>query len=824
MNSRKITNFKYNWKFSRENANGFEDPYFDDTSWNTVRVPHDWAISGPFNINNDICIGRILEDGDEFDKTHTGRTGGLPHVGSGYYRYKFNVLKEDKNKTFHIEFDGIMSNSEVYINGIYIGGWPYGYTSFYLDLTKHIIYGEENTLCIKATNRWNSSRWYPGAGIYRNVRLVTLNPKHINYNGINTVIEMTGSTSANLKVEIETTSLENESKDYKFKNILLDEKNNIITEKIELFYSDKNRIESKLSVENIERWDLDSPKLYILKSIILLHDEIIDQVITNIGFRDFKFDKNSGFFLNGRHQKIKGVCMHHDLGALGTAVNVRAIERQLEILKSFGTNALRTSHNPPTPELLDLCDKMGILVMDEVFDEWREPKVKNGYASLWNDWAEKDLTALIKRDRNHPSIIMWSIGNEIKEQKQGDGGEIAKFLYNICKKLDPSRPVTCGFNSPDEAIENGLAEAVDIPGWNYKPHLYYKYHWLYPEFCMIGSETSSSVSSRGIYHFPAKMDVETLSSDGQISSYDLYAPPWGNIVETEFTMQKKHDFISGEFVWTGFDYLGEPTPFNEEWSSRSSYFGIVDLCGFPKDRFYLYAAEWDSKPVLHILPHWNWKGREGQNTPVFCITTYSSAELFVNGKSFGIRTKGEFSANNTDFTCDEGKVMQDEKAIYLKEHISDYRLIWDDIPYEPGEIKVVTFDSNGNYAQEKTVKTSGVAAKIHMDVDRDTIDSDGDDLSFITVSILDDNGTFVPTAINNIIFSIEGPGEIIAVDNGDPTGTLDFQGMEMKTFSGKCLVVIRSLKDIRGTVSLTAKSIGLDNSVIKINSIDKIEV
>ena len=809
MDRRNIVELKYDWKFSRIDAHGFEDPNFDDRQWETVRIPHDWAIYGPFHKKNDSQVGRILEDGEQEDLEHTGRTGGLPHVGMGYYRKNIHVPEENRGKVFRLEFDGVMSNSTVYVNGAIAGGWPYGYTSFSLDITDLIVAGEENSLCVSVRNDWNASRWYPGAGIYRNVRLLTLDPVHIQYNGVSVGITMTGDDSAVLNPELEINGSVRDDNIF-FEYSLRD------VDGAELSFCESDSPRCSVNVKGIKRWDLDNPHLYTLRSLIRKGDEVVDLIDTRIGFREFEFDKDKGFFLNGEHRKFNGVCMHHDLGALGSAVNRRALERQLEILKSFGTNALRTSHNPPTPELLDLCDEMGILVMDEIFDEWRTPKVKNGYAHLWHDWAEKDLTALIKRDRNHPSVIIWSIGNEIPDQMKPDGVELTRYLYDFCKKLDPSRPVTSGFNNPHEAIKNGLADVVDLPGWNYKPHLYEKFRKEHPDYIMIGAETSSTVSSRGVYHFPVKMEVDTLHEDKQVSSYDLYAPPWANVVETEFALQRKHEYMSGEFVWTGFDYLGEPTPYKVDWPSRSSYFGIVDLCGFPKDRYYMYAAEWGDQPVLHLLPHWNWSGRDGENTPVICITTYEKAELFLNGKSLGMRVKGEFAADKLDFSEDEGKIRHGEKAIYLKDHISDYRLVWDDVPYEPGELKVVAYDNSGNRALEKIIETTSSPFQIVMSSDRQEINSDGDDLAFITLTTSDESGRFVPTADNQINFSISGPGELIALDNGDASSLELFQGTSRKVFSGMCLAIVRSIKDQPGEIRLTAQSEGLISSEIKI--------
>lgn len=818
MTTRKITELKYGWKFSRQRVEGFQCADFADGDWETVRVPHDWAIYGPFDVENDQQIDRIVEDGEPKDSVHTGRTGALPHVGDGIYRKRVFVPEEAEGKRFRLEFDGVMSHSEVFVNEGNIGGWPFGYASFALDVTNRIVCGAENLICVAAHNYPHSSRWYPGAGIYRNVRLVELNCIHIDYNGVYVKTAMTSENSADIMVELKLRYFAETPEGPVVENILLDDGGNVVAADVSVLEKGGKIHVSNFKAAGLKRWDLESPNLYTIRSIVKNGDEILDQVETSIGFREILFDKDKGFFLNGKHVKIKGVCMHHDMGALGTAVNVRALERQIEILKSFGTNAIRTSHNPPTPELLDLCDRMGILVMDECLDEWEVPKVKNGYSHLWSEWAEKDMTALIERDRNHPCVIIWSIGNEVRDQVKFEGKEYAKFLYDICKKLDPDRPVTCGYNASDHAIANGLAEAVDIQGWNYKPYMYEKYRAENPGFCMIGSETSSTVSSRGVYHFPVRVDTSPASADLQLTAYELCVPPWANLVETEFVMQRKCDYILGEFVWTGFDYLGEPSPFKTQWPSRSSYFGIVDLCGFPKDRYYLYKSEWCDDPMLHVFPHWDWPGREGENTPIMCVTTYDSAELFVNGRSFGVRRKGEFAASNIDFSCEKGRTLIDHPVLELRDCISDFRLIWDDVPYEPGSIKVVAYDDNGKPAMQQILETTTGPASIELIADRSAINADGDDLSFVTVRVIDAQGRFVPNADNLIEFKVEGQGELIAVDNGDATSLESFQGDKMKAFSGMCLAVIRSMLDEQGEIILSATSAGLEEAKIIIRA------
>ena len=535
-------------------------------------------------------------------------------------------------------------------------------------------------------------------------------------------------------------------------------------------------------------WSTASPDLYRAVSNVIVDDEPVDEYETTFGIREVRFDKDKGFLLNGRQVKLNGVCMHHDLGPLGAAVNTRAIERQWEILIDMGCNALRTSHNPPAPEVLEICDRMGVVVIDEAFDEWRLGKCENGYNVLFDEWAEKDLRSFIRRDRNHPSVIMWSIGNEIREQGSEKGAEVAKFLVDICHDEDPTRPTTAGFNSPDGAMENGLADVVDVPGWNYRPHMYGEYHRDHPDWPTYGSETESCVSTRGEYHFPA-VEEKTARKEHdslQVSSYDMCSPTWGYAPDIEFAAQDDCPFIFGQFVWTGFDYLGEPTPYNHRWPSRSSYFGIVDLCGLPKDRYYSYRSRWrPDVETLHILPHWNWEGREGETTPVHCYTNYDSAELFLNGKSQGVRRK-------------------DRDSVYDR-----YRLRWNDVKYEPGVLKVVALDREGRPVAEGEMRTAGAPARIELAPDRSSIMADGKDLSFITVRITDAGGILCPLSDNLVRFDLEGPGRILAVGNGDPTSTEPFVSDHRRAFHGLCMLIVASVEGSTGPLRIRASSEGL---------------
>lgn len=737
----------------------------DNSSWQTVSVPHDWAITGPFDMTIDMQAVQVLEDGDKKAKLRTGRTGALPCFGIGWYRKVLPVSKTDEGKRIFVEFDGAMSRSKVYLNGVYIGEWPYGYSSFSFELTKHIQYGKENILSVRLENKEESSRWYPGAGIYRNVRLVKTTPVRIAHWGthITSPVVTDKKAEVNIKTEIdgnEALSLVTEIYDSKGKKVGTASSNKT---------ADGNAIlEQTIKVNKPNLWSVESPNLYTAVSKIFIGKIQKDEYKTVFGFRTIRFDKDKGFFLNGKSVKFKGVCLHHDLGPIGTAVNYRATERQLVMMKEMGANAIRTSHNPPSLELLKICDSIGLMVQVEAFDEWKKGKNANGYGEFFDEWAEKDLTAMIKRDRNHPSVVMWSIGNEIREQGMPEGREIARFLTKICHNLDPTRPVSAGFNNHNAAIKNGLAAEVDLVGFNYKPYDYLKKHNEYPNFTIYGSETASTVSSRGVYKFPVIETKKAWYSDYQLSSYDLETCSWATTPDFEFQYQDDSEFISGEFVWTGFDYLGEPSPYNEGTPAKSSYFGIVDLAGLPKDRYYLYQSKWSDKPVFHVLPHWTWPERLNQKVPVFCYTNYPKAELFINGKSMGVKQK-------------------DKSNTYTR-----YRLMWDNVIYEPGEIKVIAYDNDNKVVAEQLIRTASDSYSIRLTADRNKIKSDGKDLSFVTVEILDKNGNLCPRADNLLFFDVSGAGKLKAVCNGDPTDQTAFVSKYMRTFNGKMIAILES--------------------------------
>jgi beta-galactosidase len=774
----------------------YTQPGFDDSSWRKLNIPHDWGIEGPFK------------------QQYPGETGKLPWWGVGWYRKHFYVPASDHGRQFYLDVDGAMSYANVWLNGQYVGGWPYGYASWRVDLTPYLKVGSENVLVIRLDNPPNSSRWYPGGGIYRNVWLVKTDPIHVGHWGtyITTPEVSTASATVKLKVTVNNDSKQNVDVSVATEIFSLDANGDktgapvatIAPVRLQIGPDASGVVESNGTIANPKLWGpppQQRPDRYVAVTMVRHDGELVDSYETPFGIRTLKFDPNSGFFINGEHIKINGVCDHHDLGALGSAVNGRALQRQLEMLVEMGCNAIRTSHNPPTPELLELADKMGLLVMDEAFDCWAIQKRPSDYHLLFNDWHEQDLRAMVRRDRNHPSVIMWSIGNEIPEQSRGtNGAALAKELSDIVHQEDATRPTISAMNNA--AAGSPFAGAIDISGLNYQgegrrgtPPQYPVFHQNFPDKFLIGSETASTISSRGEYTFPVAGGFGAVTgrntgedvTNRQMSSYDLYYPPWAASPDTVFDAQEHYPFVGGEFVWTGWDYLGEPTPFN---SSRSSYFGIIDLAGFKKDRFFLYQAHWrpDLK-MAHILPHWNWPERVGQVTPVHVYTSGDEGELFLNGKSLGRKKKGP----------------------------DDFRLRWDDVIYQPGELKVVTYKNGQKWATD-VMKTTGPAVGLAAQPDRNKIRADGKDLSFVTVTVTDRKGLTVPRASNRIHFEIEGPGEIVATDNGDPTSMESFQSPERNAFNGLVLVIMRAKEGQTGTIKLTARGDGLKETTVRIES------
>jgi len=780
--------FEFNtWKFQKESNSEAYQVNFDDSKWETVRVPHDWAICGPFDKEIDKQEVAIIQNGEKVASEKTGRTGSLPHIGTAWYRNKFTLPQYEKGKKVILLFDGAMSEPEVFLNGKKVGEWAYGYSYFYFDVTKFMVEGE-NTLAVKLTNKEFASRWYPGAGLYRKVRIIVKNEESIDQWGtfITTPFISNKEAQVNVKTKVtgENLTLVTTVFDADGKEVSSDKTQTIFG----------NEFEQNLKVNKPKLWSPETPYLYTALTQLFIEDKLKDEQSTRFGIRAINYDAKTGFSLNGEITKFKGVCLHHDLGPIGTAVNKSALRRQLTILKDMGCNAIRSSHNMPSIEQLELCDEMGFMFLAESFDEWAVAKVENGYNRFFDEYAEKDIVNLVQATRNHPSIVMWSSGNEVPDQWGAEGVKRAKWLQDIFHREDPTRPVTVGMDQVKATMESGFGALLDIPGLNYRLHLYEEAYEKFPQGFILGSETASTVSSRGIYKFPVEKASMKQYDDFQSSSYDLEYCSWSNVPDDDFVLQDDKPWVIGEFVWTGFDYLGEPTPYDEMWPSRSSYFGINDLAGLPKDRFYLYRSRWNtSDETLHILPHWNWEGREGEITPVFVYTNYDSAELFVNGKSMGIQTKNNETPQNR------------------------YRLMWMDVKYEPGTLKVVAFDEQGNKAAEKEIHTASEPYQIILQPDVNVIKANGEDLVFVIVSLVDKNGNLCPTATNQLKFSVKGKGTYRAACNGDATSLEQFHLPTMKLFSGKLVVLVQSTLDA-GEITLVVTGKELKNGKIVLNS------
>ena len=777
---------------------------FDDSEWRHLNLPHDWAIEGPFNID------------------YNGSTGKLPYWGIRWYRKTLELSQDDAGKQIYLDIDGAMSYASVWCNGQYVGGWPYGYASFRLDLTPYIKAGQKNVLAIRLDNPDDTSRWYPGSGIYRNVWLVKTSPVHVEQWGTFVRNQQVDSEIAVMEMGV---NIENHAgKDVQVKlqtSVYLqgkdgrpvgEEVTQSMTKDIAIKKDSWSSARFQFKVDKPKLWDIDTPNCYVAVSRVFMDGKEMDSYETSFGIRTIEFNHDQGFMLNGQKVAIKGVCMHHDLGALGAAFNEVAAERQLRIMKEMGANAIRTSHNPPAPELVALCDRMGLMMQLELADTWQKGKRKNDYNLLFDDWSEADMRSLVRHYRNHPSVIMWSIGNEMPDQTTDQGVIIARNLTAYCHDEDPTRPTSLGCNKRD-AVFRDIVNQVDIFGLNYFHKTYPVFKEQNPTRRYHASETSSATSSRGEYFFPVTTDVNDSRSGFQLSSYDMTTIGWGCAPEVQFKMNEEYPFMSGEFVWTGFDYLGEPTPYNKDLTnllnfsdpnelekarkeleelgkiktpSRSSYFGIVDLCGFPKDRYYNYKSYWrPDVPTVHILPHWNWEERIGEITPVHIYTSGDAVELFLNGKSLGRREKS---------------------------HSYD-RLTWDDVRYEPGSLKAIAY-KNGQKWAEELVETTGKPAALQVTAEKTELKSDGTDLSFIRVAVVDSQGRVVPRSKNHLKFSVTGPAEIIATDNGDATSLLPFQLSERDAYNGLALVILRSQYMKQGKVLLTVESKGLPKQKI----------
>ncbi len=796
------------WKFSREDHPEAISSAFNDSKWQTVTVPHDWAIYGPFSSRNDAQYVAIAQDGQKEATEHAGRTGGLPFVGVGWYRTSFRIPDFGPGQKAMLLFDGAMSHAKIYVNGQEAGYWPYGYSSFHLDIT-HLVKAGDNLLAVRLENLPESSRWYPGAGLYRNVHLIVTSDVHIPVWGTQLTTPKVRKEWA--KIQLKTAIAYPADKDIRKFRLITEIKN----DKGQVVASGESRpnsykpheISQEFIVESPRLWDLQSPTLYTAVSRLYEGETLKDEYSTPFGIRSIEVIPDKGFFLNGKRIVFKGVCMHHDLGPLGAAVNEAAIRRQIRILQEMGCNAIRTSHNMPAPELIRICDETGMLVMAESFDEWKVPKCQNGYHTLFDEWAEKDLLNLLRQFRNNPSIVMWCIGNEVPEQSVKGGVKRGRFLQDICHREDPSRPVTQGMDNPGAVVNNNFAAIMDIAGFNYRPWAYPEAYEKLPQQLVLGSETASTISSRGVYKFPVVRKSMPKYPDHQSSSYDVEHCTWSNLPEDDFIQHEDYPWCMGEFVWTGFDYLGEPTPYYSDWPSHSSLFGIIDLAGIPKDRYYLYRSHWNKEAeTLHMLPHWNWKGREGEITPVFVYTNYPSAELFINGKSQGKRSK-DLSVkvqNSGDKTSQENFKRQQR-----------YRLMWMDTRYEPGTLKVIAYDDQGNAVAEKEIHTAGEPDHLVLTADRTLLDADGKDLSFITVRVVDKDGNLCPEADHVIRFKVKGNGRFRAAANGDPTCTELFHEPEMPLFSGMLTAIVQS-GEKPGTVTFEANAKGIKGAKLEL--------
>jgi beta-galactosidase len=785
---------------------------FDDSGWEPINLPHDWAAEGPFLVGPDAAV--------------TGGMGRLPSPGVAWYRKNLDIPETDAGKSIFLDVDGAMSYAMVWLNGYLVGGWPFGYSSWRLDLTPYVNCGGENQLAIRLDNSPYSSRWYPGGGIYRNVWLTKTNPVHVGHWGtyITTPDVSAGSARVDLEVTIDNDSNEDAAVRAVTRVYNLDENGRrtggavVSFDPVEVTIAAESSISvsGSVTIRNPRLWGpypQQTPNMYVALTILYQDGEPVDVYETNFGIRSLEFDPDRGVIVNGEHIYLQGVNQHHDLGPLGGAFNTRAAERQIEILREMGTNAIRMAHNPPAPELLDLTDRMGMLVVNESFDVWERRKTPLDFHLIFPDWYEQDMRALVRRDRNHPSVIMWSTGNEVGEQYTEEAGaEWSRTLTTIVHEEDPSRPVTASMNFAKPPMEfPGTMDVITLnyqgEGIRYTPEyahlvgitthpLYNSFREAYPDKVILSSENAAALSSRGTYLFPV-VDAESAPvSDGVggdsenyfVCSYELYTAPFGSSVDRVFRSLEQHPFVAGGFVWSGWDYLGEPTPY---YDARSSYFGVIDLAGFRKNRFYLYQSHWKpDHPMVHILPHWNWPDRVGEVTPVHVFTSGDEVELFLNGESIGRKQKGEY----------------------------EYRLRWDDVIYEPGELRAVAYKNGGQWA-EAVVQTTDDPAKLYAEADRDEIKADGYDLSFITVEVRDMSDLFVANAHNHIRFSVEGPGEIVATENGDPTSFVPFPSHEREAFNGLALVIVRGVPDVQGEITVSAESDGLETATVVVRTV-----
>ena len=765
------------WEFSR-----------DGQAWTKVNIPHDWAIAGPFDKKWDLQKVAITQNGETEATEKSGRSGALPWIGEGWYRT--TVTLPEGYEAAELLFDGAMAEPRVTINGKEAGYWAYGYNAFRVDATPCIKAGKLD-IGVHLQNLEESSRWYPGAGLYRPVTLIL--KQNCSIDDWSVFARTVSLKSDEAEVEVDMT-VRGHDEQVKAQIVMADATGNMVAEAQNLAVKN-GLVNTTLKVKAPRLWSPETPYLYTLTTKVTKDGKTLDEKQQKIGIRTIKVSREGGFQLNGQTRKLKGVCLHHDLGPLGAAINKAALIRQIRTLKEMGCDAIRTAHNMPSTWQMEICDSMGMMVMAESFDMWIYPKCKNGYARFFKEWALKDITNLVLNHRNHPSIVMWSIGNEIPEQWSEEGRQIAKQLQGLCHQLDPTRPVTQGMDRAEDALNSGFAQAMEVPGFNYRVHKYEHNIKQLPQGFLLGSETASTVSSRGVYKFPVvptdnsqfasyspNYDPTALTkADGQCSSYDVEYCSWSNLPDDDWVWQDDKDWVIGEFVWTGYDYLGEPTPYDEYWPSRSSYFGIMDLAGLPKDRYWLYRSKWNTKEhTVHLLPHWTWPERKGEVTPVYCYTDGVEAELFVNGKS-------------------QGRIRKNPA-----ERLDRYRLRWNNVKYEAGEIRVVAYDAQGNKIGEDSRRTAGKPTAIVAQADRKSYRADGEDLVFVTIGVADSKGVAVPTCNNELTFEVTGAGSFEAVCNGDATSLESFKQPRMKLFNGELVVVLRT-GEHPGTIRLNIK-------------------
>ena len=784
-----------NWRFTKGDIPEASQENYSDAQWQTMDIPHDWAIYGPFDRNNDLQHVAVTQNLEKQASEKTGRTGGLPYVGTGWYRTHFSVPSgEDSDRQVVLLFDGAMSEACVYVNGKEACYWAYGYNSFYCDITGLLNKDTGvNTLAVRLENKSQSSRWYPGAGLYRNVHLITTAKVHVPVWG--TYVTTPHVSEAFASVRLQTTVENAADNNIRIETQIVAPDGTVAAEKKDTRKINHDQpFEQNFIVNAPQLWSPETPYLYKAVSKIYVGDRLADEYTTRFGIRSIEIIADKGFYLNGKLRKFQGVCNHHDLGPLGAAVNTAALRRQLTLLKDMGCDAIRTSHNMPAPELVQLCDEMGFMMMVEPFDEWDIAKCENGYHRFFNEWAEKDMVNMLHHYRNNPSVVMWSIGNEVPTQCSPEGYKVASFLQNICHREDPTRPVTSGMDQATCVLENGFAALLDIPGFNYRTQRYQEAYSQLPQNLLLGSETASTVSSRGVYKFPAEKKAGAKYSDHQSSSYDLEYCWWSNLPDEDFALAEDYPWTMGQFVWTGFDYLGEPTPYDsDDWPNHSSVFGIIDLASIPKDRYYLYRSVWNRNVnTLHILPHWTWKGREGQVIPVFVYTNYPTVELFVNGKSYGKQSKNNESLQNR------------------------YRLMWMNVVYEAGELKAVAYDSTGKAVEEQVVRTAGKPHHLEVVADRKALAADGQDLAYLTVRVVDKDGNLCPDDGRLIRFSVTGSGKYRAAANGDPTCFDLFHLPQMHAFSGQLTAIVQA-GEKAGNIVFEAKTDGLKVGTISLN-------